>query len=617
MKATFLIFPALILINAFSAFAEFDLKIVNPEEESHFRSALKEIKADLPEEVKDTLDREIIIKFSHLNEKHIKQFSENCTEKLTLAKVRRSNQSLIEVDYVHMSEWNKPLRKISCAHPTNHQYVKATIIHEIFHLYDNQKKISKDKSFLNLAGFVAQGLVIKSRTNLNQLESRSPDRYEFKNSMESIAVNFEHFIYDPTYKCRRPVYYDYLAEKLKATPHLDSNCESNKKITMSSQGIEGRMMTRSLDMNRLYQVHYLFAGKGEAVMSRWGHSMFRLVMCAPGKEIGPSCLNDISHHIVISFRANIEDLKMDYADGIKGKYPSMLFFLSLTDVLEEYNKGEFREVFSLPLNLTDEEKERFLLRSTEMYWSYKGKYYFFTNNCASESMNLLRVALKDHSKVQTKNINTPLAMYNYLIKSKIGDASVLEDKALAISKGLYFPSAGEKLGPSMEALGLKKVKFAKFVEDNDSLKRRSLYEAALAKSNNKTKTAANALRLEDLIVKSLEIRFTKELGAKVFGDEPDPRLKDSDLGEKIIIIQKLYKELSAENYIKAGYGIPLEEEFSEIPQEKIDEVLLQLKNHTNDIKTIAETLLLEELGELKEAMENRVRLLNIIIESNR
>lgn len=617
MKTAIGFVSALLLLNAFSAFAGFDLKIINPDMGPYFQTALDEIKADLPDEVKNTINRDIYIKFSHLNGKHLHEFSNDCSENVTLAQVRRTEQSVIEADYVHMLEWNKSLRNLNCAHPTNHQYVKATIIHEIFHLYDNQKKLSKDKAYLNLAGFIAKGLILKNRTNLNQLDARSPDRYEFKNASENIAVNFEHFIYDPTYKCRRPVYYEYLAEKLGSTPHLEFNCESNKKITMSSPSSLGKLMVRSLDINRLYQVHYLFAGKGEAVMSRWGHSMFRLVMCAPGKEVGPSCLNDLSHHIVISFRANIEDLKMDYVDGIKGEYPSMLFFLSLTSVLEEYTKGEFREVTSLPLSLTQDQKERFLLRSSEMYWSYKGKYYFFTNNCASESMNLLRVALNKNDKVQTKNINTPLAMYNYLVKSRIGDISVLENKALAESKGYYFPSAGDKMAASMEQLGLKKIKFNKFVRENNAVERRSLYEAALKKSTNKTKTAANALRIEDVIVKSLEISFTKELGGRVFGEEPDPKLKDTLLGEKIIIIQKLYKELAAENYIKEGYGIPLAGEFSEIPQGKIDEVHFQLKNYTNDLKIITETLLLEELTELKEAMENRIQLINIIIEGSK
>jgi hypothetical protein len=102
------------------------------------------------------------------------------------------------------------------------------------------------------------------------------------------------------------------------------------------------------------------------------------------------------------------------------------------------------------------------------------------------------------------------------------------------------------------------------------------------------------------------------MGAKLFGNEPDPRLQGTVLGDRIVELQALYAELSAENYVKAGYGIPLEEEFSEIPKTKIDEVSLKIKDYSKDLQEIAAEFFSDEVKELKESMENRIELLKII-----
>lgn len=595
--------------------ANFQIIIEGREQNQRLQELTDELAKDLPQMIKDELFTGVRLRMRNLNKKEIIKFDDQCSTKMTLARVRRfqDEEPVIEIDHVNLREWESEKRAINCAHKNNHQYVKATIIHEIFHLYDFQKNFSKNPAFLNIAGFIAKGLIIKKRTNLNQLDARSPDRYEFVNNEESAAVNFEHFLYDPEFKCRRPTHYEYYVRNLAVKPHSEVSCASNSKITMSSQTMSGSaVMIKDLDPKRLYEVHYLFAGKGDAIMSRFGHSMFRLVMCAPGRVPGPECLNDQAHHIIISFRANIQDVKMDYAKGISGEYPSQLFFLTLPDVVNEYTKGEFREVLSLPLKLSAEEKLRFMQRSSELYWSYKGKYYFFTNNCATEAMNLLRVAMNENKEVQKKNIVTPLGMYDYLVKSKIGNAEVFQDLKIAERKGYYFPAVSEKVASSLKVLGIQDVSFAEFAEKNDAETRKQIYEQAIEQHADKVMVAANALRVEDLILRSRELQFTKTMGAKLFGNEPDPRLKGTVLGERILELQKLYGELAAENYVKAGYGIPLAEEFTEIPKAKIDEVSFKIKDYSKDLQEIASEFFSDEVKELKESMENRVYLLTII-----
>lgn len=54
----------------------------------------------------------------------------------------------------------------------------------------------------------------------------------------------------------------------------------------------------------------------------------------------------------------------------------------LSDVIIEYAEREFRDLDSVPLRTTEAEKRQFIYRALEIYWGYKGRYFFLTNNCA-------------------------------------------------------------------------------------------------------------------------------------------------------------------------------------------------------------------------------------------
>src|SRR5690606_7635007 len=125
-------------------------------------------------------------------------------------------------------------------------------------------------------------------------------------------------------------------------------------------------------------------------MSRWGHSMLRLVICAPGRPRGPACRLDLEHHLVLSYRAFVGDVQLSNWDGLTGAYPSRLFILPLAQVIEEYTKVELRSLASVPLRLSRGEIEELAARAAEQHWSYDGDYWFLSNNCAVETLKLLR-----------------------------------------------------------------------------------------------------------------------------------------------------------------------------------------------------------------------------------
>ncbi len=124
-------------------------------------------------------------------------------------------------------------------------------------------------------------------------------------------------------------------------------------------------------------------------MSRWGHSMLRLVVCAPDRARGPDCRLDLQYHLVLSFRAFVGDVQISSWRGLTGSYPSRLFVLPLEQVIEEYTRVELRGLQSIPLQLDAAEIAALLERTARLHWSYDGRYYFLSNNCAVETFKLL------------------------------------------------------------------------------------------------------------------------------------------------------------------------------------------------------------------------------------
>ena len=78
--------------------------------------------------------------------------------------------------------------------------------------------------------------------------------------------------------------------------------------------------------------------------------MLRTVICAPGREPGPACRLDLDHHLVLSFRAFVDDVQLSSWDGLTGVYPRGYSFCRWA-VIDEYTKVELRGLASVPLKL--------------------------------------------------------------------------------------------------------------------------------------------------------------------------------------------------------------------------------------------------------------------------
>src|SRR3546814_15775057 len=86
-------------------------------------------------------------------------------------------------------------------------------------------------------------------------------------------------------------------------------------------------------------------------MSRWGHSMLRLVVCAPGRPRGPDCRLDLQYHLVLSFRAFDDDVQVSSWRGLTGSITSRLYLLPQQQVVDVYTRVELPDLHSIPLRL--------------------------------------------------------------------------------------------------------------------------------------------------------------------------------------------------------------------------------------------------------------------------
>ena len=312
----------------------------------------------------------------------------------------------------------------------------AAVIHELAHFHDRSGAggLSRDPRLLDLAGWQVRPFRLLPRLGGNAFSERSPDPYELEDPAEFVAVNLEHFVLDPAYGCRRPALAAHFAAHFG---EVRGRADCADGLPFLDPGGDADAALLELDPERVYQVDYLLAEGNERIMSRWGHSMLRLVVCAPGRPPGPDCRLDLAHHRVLSFRAFVGDVQISNWRGLTGSYPSRLFVLPLDQVVEEYTRVELRGLVSLPLRLSRDEVAALLQRAARVHWSYDGSYRFIGNNCAVETFKLLHDGVPRLAGERLASI-TPTGLLRRLRRAGLVDDAVLENGEEALRLGYRF-----------------------------------------------------------------------------------------------------------------------------------------------------------------------------------
>ena len=431
----------------------------------------------------------------------------------------------------------------------------ATVLHELTHFLDRDRRLSDDPRLLDLAGWQVK-VHRRSRLMDNRFVDRSPDPYELTDPEEFVAVNMEYFLLDPAYACRRPALHRWFSAYFDWSPPQDE-CVAGYPFLDTSDD-PGADVVGILDPGRVYQVDYLLAEGNDRLMSRWGHGMLRLVVCAPGRPRGPDCRLDLQHHLVLSFRAFVDDVQLSSWRGLTGSYPSRLFVLPLSQVVEEYTKDQLRGLRSVPLRLERDEVAGLLERAAKLHWSYDGRYYFLTNNCAVETFKLLHDGVPRLAGAGLDSI-TPTGLMRQLREQGIADTSVLDDRREALRLGYRFDSLRERFQAMYDVargeLALPPTTVEGWLDASPDARRPWLGKAGLRASAALLLLEQAAYRREVLLAREdLKRRYLDR-------DARAPRFADADEQLQQVLEQSGFLSRPAELLDgQAGYGLPQGEE---------------------------------------------------------
>lgn len=516
-------------------------------------------------------------------------------------------------------------------HGNLHREVLATVVHELTHLYDRARlwpaaernllqrcqarvasigavgladecrgqdarrfTLSDDPRLLDLAGWQQAVGKRGKREQDNGQNSRSPDLYELSNPREFVAVNLEYFLLDPSYACRRPALQRYFATHFAWTPGKQQACADGYAYLNAGRDF-ARQPLGQLDPERVYQVDYLLAEPNQQWASRWGHSMLRLVICAPGRPRGPDCRLDLQEHLVLSYRAFVGDVQLSSWDGLTGAYPSRLFVLPLAQVIEEYTKVELRGLASVPLKLQRSELEQLVERAAELHWNYDGDYWFLSNNCAVETLKLLRTGT-DRDELQTLDSIMPNGLLEILDGRGLTDHSVLADPREALRLGYRFDSFRERYQAMFAVLRTQLPVPQEQVEDWLQLpaeQRRSWFERA------NLRASAALLLLEQAALRRQILLAQEDLKQRYLKarEQQQPGFAEADSTLRQILANSGFLSRPAE-LLEAGYGLPQRSEWQRLEQESTtrQQTLRQLSDDLDhEVRRLLEPQRLAEL----------------------
>lgn len=447
-------------------------------------------------------------------------------------------------------------------------HYRDSVMPDACELYQNTRTtVSTMPDFLDATGWYQTLNGKGRRLDETTFTFRSPDTYEASNPREMFAVNMEYFLTDNEFQCRRPSIYRYLAHHFNYQPFNWAPCKQ-KLAFVDAQFDKAENAIRVIDPNRVYQIHYLLAGSGDSIMSAFGHSMIRVVMCAPQRTtMGPECLKDIEYHIVLSFRAFVNSPQINGWGGLTGAYSSRLFFIPFPQIISEYNISELRDLSSYPLALSRDQIRTFLERAVEIHWSYNNRYYFMSNNCAVEVMNLFKGSLDIDSLMNVRTQTPKGVLFELKKKNLISNDVDFKNQDQAKDRGFFFPSYAKSLDQALNVInGLAGSNYTlkKWV-NMSPLGRRSLFQSKTFQDPlSRKKWAAGFLFIERFLEKQItQTAYSQfQLGD---GKNSEIDQQSKSFVDKILKTLSFDQELTnPSTIVKAGYGIPSTAELNDV-----------------------------------------------------
>lgn len=603
---------------------------LSPAQQHASQALLDEAMQALPPRFIRQLDRTIDVGWTD-------QMPDNAYGEASLVSELDLNRALLP----SLTDGSAATQKTSRPHGTVRREMLATVLHELTHIYDRARlwpsaersliqrctrsnsttgliglpdecrgqndrrfTLSDDPRLLDLAGWPQYVGRRGEREQHNRQIARSPDLYEITNPKEFVAVNMEYFLLDPSYACRRPALYRYYQAHFGWAPAAKDHCAQSFAFLNAGNDFAKTPLGK-VDPERVYAVDYLLAEANQNWVSRWGHSMLRLVICAPGRPRGPDCRLDLDQHLVLSYRAFVGDVQLSSWDGLVGKYPSRLFVLPLSQVIDEYTKTELRSLASVPLKLSRSEIEEVVEHAAEMHWSYDGNYYFLSNNCAVESLKLLRSGSNNKQLIGLDSI-MPNGLLEVLKGRGLADTSVLDDPREALRLGYRFDSFRDRYQAMFEVIKKHLPIKQASVEDWLSLsagERRQWFDRA------DLRTSAALLLLEQASYRRQLLLAQDEVKQRYLGAR---ELKNGGMEKANKTLQEIlansgFLSRPAELLGSSGYGLPQPGEWQRLESES-SERQKQLQSLTGELDKEVRALLEPERAAEIAANEANLKL---------
>lgn len=251
----------------------------------------------------------------------------------------------------------------------------------------------------------------------NKFLERLPSEILTNSLKELTEVHLKSYQEDPNYACRFPAQYSYL-KTFFSDPFPFHDCQINTLVRLS--GPEPYLYDVDLNPDRIYEARFMIASKSKELVSRFGHAMIHLVRCAPERPLGEDCRKDIEHHVVVSYRGQVDSLKMSSLKGITGKYRVQPFFFLLPKSIDEYTGEQSRSLTSYAFNFNRQELSNFVYRLIEDFWVYRSGYNFINRNCATEVRDVVKSIKGDRSFMKSKS------KMPYEVLEDLGEAGLIE-----------------------------------------------------------------------------------------------------------------------------------------------------------------------------------------------
>ena len=332
--------------------------------------------------------------------------------------------------------------------------------------------------------------------------------------------------------------------------------------------------------------------------------MLRLVICAPGRPRGPACRLDLDQHLVLSYRAFVGDVQLSSWAGLTGGYPSRLFVLPLSQVIDEYTKIELRSLASVPLKLSRTQQDALVRHAAELHWSYDGSYFFISNNCAVETLKLLRSG-SDAAPINDLDSILPNGLLEVLEARGLADTSVLADPREALRLGYRFDSYRERYQAMFEVLKSQLPIPQQAVEDWLDLPAKQR-QPWLAQAD--LRTSAALLLLEQAAQRRQLLRAQEQIKQRYLsvrgGSAADPALAKAGSTLEQLLANSGFLSRPAELLGSQGYGLPQAAEWQQL-QASSAERQQQLRRLSDNLEQEVRALLEPtQVAELEQAEAN-------------